>query len=104
MLSCHHLQYVRLKRRDYLCIIADMLDIAKHGAKKTQIMYKANLSFTQLGDYLTFLTENGLLRRTIIGGNETYTTTRKGLDFLKTHDQLIHMLERHDSLKNALVI
>ena len=38
--------------------MADILEIAKEGTLKTQIMYKANLSFTQLSDYLSFMLNN----------------------------------------------
>ena len=36
------------KRRDRLYILAEILAIAKNGYLKTQIMYRANLSFAQL--------------------------------------------------------
>lgn len=39
------------KRRDKIDIIAEITNIAKDGALKTQIMYKANLSFSQLNIY-----------------------------------------------------
>jgi predicted transcriptional regulator len=39
---------VKTKRRDKLSIIAEILEIAKNGTLKTQIMYRANLSFAQL--------------------------------------------------------
>ena len=44
------------KRRDKLGIIAEILGIAQDETLKTQIMYRANLSFTQLNDYLKLLT------------------------------------------------
>ena len=88
------LQNVRLKRRDHLGIIADMLAIARQGAKKTQIMYKANLSFTQLNVYLSFLLDNGLLRQTISESGEFYIVTEKGAEFFQTHGRLIRMLEQ----------
>ena len=43
------------KRRDRLYIISEILNIAKGGSLKTQIMYGANLSFAQLNEYLNFL-------------------------------------------------
>ena len=39
------------KRRRYaIVIMAQILEITKEGTLKTQIMYKANLSFTQLNE------------------------------------------------------
>ena len=49
------------KRRDKLYIIAEILEIAKEGILKTQIMYRANLSFTQLNEYLKFMLKINLL-------------------------------------------
>ena len=56
------------KRRDKLCIIAEILEIAKEGSLKTQIMYKANLSFTQLNDYLKYMLKTTLLKKFVIEG------------------------------------
>jgi predicted transcriptional regulator len=50
------------KRRDKLSIISEILEIAKEGTLKTQIMYKANLSFAQLNDYLKFMVKTSLLQ------------------------------------------
>jgi len=43
------------KRRVRHDIIMEILKIAKNGAKKTEIMYKANLSFFQVEQYLNAL-------------------------------------------------
>jgi predicted transcriptional regulator len=56
-------------------------------------MYKANLSFTQLNDYLDFLLENGFMTRTINDGKEVYVITEKGIDFLQRHHELIRLLK-----------
>jgi predicted transcriptional regulator len=81
------------KRRDQLSIVADILEITQHGALKTQIMYKANLSFTQLNEYLTFLVQNNLLIQALREGKETYVVTFKGRDFLRRHNELTQMLK-----------
>ena len=58
--------------------MAKILEIAKEGTLKTQIMYKANLSFTQLNDYLSFMLNNSLIILTIDNGKEVYVVTEKG--------------------------
>jgi predicted transcriptional regulator len=83
------------KRRDQLSIIANILDITQPGLRKTQIMYRANLSFWQLNEYLTFLQKNELISQTIVEGKEVYKVTPKGLGFLKRHRELEQMLEIH---------
>jgi|ERR1039458_2539598 len=83
----------KTKRRDKLSIIADIIEIAKEGTLKTQIMYKANLSFTQLNDYLTFMLNNNLITPSICEGREGYVVTDQGIDFLQKHAELIHLLK-----------
>ena len=66
------------KRRDRLYIIAEILTIAKEGRLKTQIMYRANLSFAQLNEYLSFLTRMDLLQVQKENRKSIYSTTIKG--------------------------
>jgi len=70
-------------KRDRLKIIAEILQAAKNGAKKTHIMYQCNLSYHQTKKLLTFLLETGFIR---IGNS--YDTTEKGLRFLQTYQTL----------------
>lgn len=70
------------KRRDRLTIVAQILNIARERALKTQIMYKANLSFAQLNEYLSFLQEVGLLDVKTKDGRTTYKRTLKGVKYL----------------------
>lgn len=65
--------------RSRLEIIADVLGVVRGGAKKTQIMYQANLSYRLLVRYLKDVIEIGLVK--MEDGN-TYELTQKGLDFL----------------------
>ena len=72
-----------------------MLEITKEGSLKTQIMYKANLSFTQLNGYIDFLLKNGLItqtNRTVSDCKEVYIITKKGMDFLQVHRKLLRFL------------
>ena len=73
--------------------MADIIEIAKEGTLKTQIMYKANLSFTQLNNYLSFLINTNLITQTIFDGREGYIVTAQGLDFLQKHRELIRLLK-----------
>jgi len=84
------------KRRDKLCIIAEILGIAKEGTLKTQIMYKANLSFAQLNDYLKFMLTIKLIEKLNSKGREVYVTTEKGLDFLQRQCELNELLKTED--------
>lgn len=65
-------------------IMADILRVARGGAKKTWIVYKANLNFKIVRDYLAELKRKGLLSSQEDIG--FYRTTERGLEFLEQYD------------------
>jgi predicted transcriptional regulator len=81
------------KRRDKLYIVAEILEIAREGTLKTQIMYRANLSFTQLNDYLGFMTKSELLAVIMRGEKAIYVATEKGIDFLQRYREITELLK-----------
>lgn len=81
------------KRRDKLYIIAEILEIAREGVLKTQIMYRANLSFTQLNDYLRLMLKINLIDRTVDKDKEVYKATQKGLEFLQRYREITELLK-----------
>jgi len=94
------------KRRDKLYIVAEILEIARDGSLKTQIMYRANLSFTQLNDYLRFMLKINLLERVLENDREIYRATGKGVDFLQRYREINELLksEEENSCKNGMRI
>jgi len=76
------------QRRDKLYIIAEILEVSKGGVNKTQIMYRANLSFTQLNGYLNFMLKNELLEKVLLNDKEIYKSTKKGLDILQHYREI----------------
>jgi len=74
--------------------MAEMLEIAKGGVLKTQIMYKANLSFAQLNEYLSLLLKIGLLEAVNKGEKTVYETTAKGLHYIQGHNDITALLDR----------
>lgn len=90
---------IKQKRRDQISIIANILESAREGARKTQIMYRANLSFSQLNEYITFLIDNGLIRQTTVKGKEIYFATVKGVLFTQMYSELLKMIEASSQLK-----
>jgi len=84
------------KHRDRLDIIADILNAANgKGVRKTYLMYKCNLSFKQLKNYLGFLLQKELLKQVIAhksGGVTLFQITPKGQTFLKTYKNLQNFL------------
>lgn len=93
------------KRRDKLYIIAEILEIAKDGVLKTQIMYRANLSFTQLNEYVRFMLKNELLGKVRFNDKELYKATVKGLNFLQRYHEIIELLKtENENYKNNVKI
>jgi predicted transcriptional regulator len=84
--------------------MTDITEIAREGALKTQIMYKANLSFTQLSNYTALLLEKNLITPTVYEGREGYVVTAQGLNFLQKYRELIRMIETSGNKKAALSI
>jgi len=72
--------------------MAQILEITKEDSLKTQIMYKANLSFTQLHDYLQFMLSNNLILHKNREGREVYVISAKGLSFLQMYSELLQLL------------
>ena len=94
------------KRRDKLFIIAEILEIAKEGTLKTQIMYRANLSFTQLNDYLEFMLRINFLDKVSQNEKERYETTGKGMDFLQRYREITELVKNDNGVngKNGVKI
>ncbi len=80
-----------MKYRSRTEIVSIILEIVSHGATKTKIMYDAYLSYTQLTDYLSFLTENKLIKRQ--EGAEIYRLTEKGHKFYLKCKEIEDMIE-----------
>ena len=85
------------KRRDRLYILAEILDIAKDGCLKTQIMYRANLSFTQLNEYLDLLVTMKLVGMLEAKDKTTYKTTSKGFQYLQNYKEIIELLKNNNN-------
>jgi len=74
-----------LNYRERLDIIADILGVANPRAKKTKIMYQANLSYKILLKYLGELIEASLLE--FENEQQFYMLTQKGQDFLQVYEK-----------------
>ena len=68
-----------------LDIIADIIKVSEN-CKKTQLMYRSNMSVKQLKKYLPLLFENGLLTK---NGDGEYQTTEKGKQYLIDYQRLM---------------
>ncbi len=71
--------------RGRLDIIADILNVASRDAKKTQIMYQANLSYKVLQRYLADVARAQLI--SFEDARQCYSLTDKGREFLAVYEK-----------------
>ena len=71
--------------RGRLDIIADILDVASRDARKTKIMYQANLSYKVLQRYLMEVAKAQLI--SFEEARHCYTLTEKGRAFLDAYQK-----------------
>jgi predicted transcriptional regulator len=74
------------QNRSRIEIIAAILEKAAQGAKKTQMMYGANLSFYQIEGYISYMIKKGFL--SFEKESRLYLTTGKGREFLKSYENI----------------
>jgi len=95
------------KRRDRLHIIAEILEISKNGSLKTQIMYKANLSFAQLNEYLNLLLDLELLKENADNERTMFKVTGKGVKYLQNYYKIKELLKKSNDFglrKNGTLV
>jgi len=79
-------------RRSELEIIRDILELSQDGAKKTEILYRNNMSFNQLNSYLSYLLEKEIIIESYSSNNSNerlYFNTDKGNELL---DDIVKVL------------
>jgi predicted transcriptional regulator len=74
------------KKRSSMEISIDILRVALKGAKKSHIVYKANLNFKIVNGFLNSLLNSGLLNGPYADRN--YQTTPKGINFIERFEGL----------------
>lgn len=77
-----------MKRNDY-DIMADIIKVARDGAKKTQLVYQANLNFKIVQRYLKRLIDSGLIEVS----DGMYYSTDRATEFLNGYDLLIDSIQ-----------
>jgi predicted transcriptional regulator len=84
-------RHIGNSNRGCLDITADILEASYGGVRKTYLMYRCNMSFKQLKNYLDFLLGKELL--CMVAGDVNpnrglFEITGKGKEFLKTYKGL----------------
>jgi predicted transcriptional regulator len=78
------------RHRSKVDIVYDILVSAMGaGAKKTHILYKANISSTQVENYFSALLAHNLMEKGLdIDGNNIYRTTERGMKFIDCCEEI----------------
>jgi predicted transcriptional regulator len=85
-------------RRSKLELHLDILNVLGHDGpiSPTRLMYKVNLCYQYLEQYLDLLIKQGLVERRIGNGQRAgYMITQKGIDSLRTYRELKRVLPIH---------
>jgi len=80
-------------RRSDLEIAAEILKLAKNGARQTTIMYGCNLNHGRVRGYLATLQVKGLIECSQRGQHTEYVTTDRGTYFLQHLEIAVATLE-----------
>jgi predicted transcriptional regulator len=76
-------------------IISEILETANGGVTtKLEIMYKANINYVQLKDYLMTLGDKNLLNYD--SDTHAFKTTEKGLRFLEIYKKLDNIMKKEE--------
>ena len=81
-----------MKYRSRTEIFGEILTVTRGtGVSRTKVMYKTILTFLQAREYLSILTERGLIH--FDKTTQTYRTTERGLKFLDKYSELSQLMK-----------
>ncbi len=89
-----------MKYRDRIDIIADMLNVAIDSARKTKLMYQANLSYNVMQKYLGEITKASLVMYQ--SNTQSFALTPKGQEFLDYYREYSRMLSFAEKQKKRV--
>jgi len=87
--------------RSRLDIIADILSSTGNAARKTRIMFGANLNFDLVNKYLTDALKAGLIA---VDDGRLYFVTERGKEFLKRYDKYTGLKRMADDHANSIKV
>ena len=87
-------ELVIVLRRGRMDIVADILRVAKEGAKKTQIIFRARLNNAQCKKYLSLMMRKGLIEVDKQGKCVLYRASDKGTEYLREYHELREFLHK----------
>lgn len=88
---------VMFERRDQTDIIFSILATIRNGnpgASRTRILYRSNLSHSQLKTYLRLLLENELIKKKKTDNRLTYHITDRGEEAIRIYERIMLLLAK----------
>ena len=67
-------------------------------------MYQANLSFSQVNEYLSFMTKMGFLKLHEVKKQKLYETTPKGERYIENYMEMSSLLKSEEPLEAPLLV
>jgi predicted transcriptional regulator len=87
---------LRKRGRDRLVIVAEILDMARDGVLKSNIMWRAGLSYDMLNGYVALMMEAKLLDKVLLKNRVVFKTTDRGVKFLYHCHEIMELLKTED--------
>lgn len=82
--------------RDRVALVAEILEMACDGVRKTNIMYRAGMSSLMLNRYLGLMMNAKLLDIVLLNNKEVLKATDRGMEFLHHCQEIKELLETED--------
>ncbi len=84
---------LRNSGRDRIAIVAEILEMARQGILKTNIMYNVGLNSDMLSRYVGLMMNAKLLEKVLLNKKVVYKTTHKGIEFMYHCCEIERLLE-----------
>jgi predicted transcriptional regulator len=87
---------LRKRERDRIAIVAEILEMARGGVLKSNIMWKAGLSYDMLNGYLGLMMNAKLLDKVPMKKKVVFKSTERGMKFLYHCREIMELLGTED--------
>jgi len=92
---------LRNSGRDRIAIVAEILEMARQGVLKTNIMYKAGLNSHMLNKYVGLMINAKLLEKVLLNNRVMYKATHRGTEFLYHCYEIERLLETENGVNKT---
>jgi predicted transcriptional regulator len=87
---------LRKRERDRIAIVAEILEMARGGVLKSNIMWRAGLSYEMLNGYVGLMMDAKLLDKVLQKDKVVFKATDRGMKFLYHCHEIMELLEAED--------